>query len=57
MFLGVPFNMFSYAVLLNLMCKKTDYKPGGIVHIIGDAHIYENHIDAVEKQLSRNPKE
>ena len=57
MFLGVPFNMFSYAVLLNLMCKKTDYKPGGIVHVIGDAHIYENHIDAVEKQLSRNPKE
>ena len=57
MFLGVPFNMFSYAVLLKLMCKKTDYKPGGIVHIIGDAHIYENHMDAVETQLSRDPVE
>lgn len=56
-FLGVPFNMFSYAVLVRLMCIKTNLKPGGIHHIFGDAHVYECHRDAIQEQLSRVPNE
>jgi dihydrofolate reductase/thymidylate synthase len=52
MFLGIPFNMFSYSVLLHIMSQRTGIAPGGVVHSIGDAHIYSNHIQAVYKQLS-----
>ncbi|AII17128.1 putative thymidylate synthase [Aureococcus anophagefferens virus] len=52
MFLGIPFNMVSYSVLLHIMCKKTGKKPGLVHHIIGDAHVYHNHIDAVNEQYN-----
>lgn len=55
MFLGVPFNILSYAVLLHLVCFKTGYKPGGMIHCIGDAHIYTDHEKAVMTQLERTP--
>ena len=54
MFLGIPFNMFSYSVLLHIMSQRTGIPPGGVVHSIGDAHIYSEHTQAVLKQLS-NP--
>ena len=54
MFLGVPFNMFSYAVFLHMMSAKTGIAPGGVVHSIGDAHVYADHKEAVEEQL-KNP--
>jgi thymidylate synthase len=54
MFLGVPFNMFSYAIFLHMMSAKTGIAPGGVVHSIGDAHIYADHKDAVMEQL-KNP--
>ncbi|PQM59542.1 MAG: thymidylate synthase [Rhodobacteraceae bacterium] len=54
MFLGIPFNMFSYSVLLHIMALRTGLSPGGVVHCIGDAHVYENHVDAVKKQLKNN---
>ena len=55
MFLGVPFNITSYAFLLHIIGHLTNYIPRNLVHIIGDAHIYEQHIDAVSKQLMRVP--
>lgn len=54
MFLGVPFNQFSYGVFLNIMCLKTGLSPGYVVHSIGDAHVYADHTDAIRKQLE-NP--
>lgn len=51
MFLGIPFNMFSYSILLHLMAKRTNLLPGGVVHCIGDAHVYEDHVNAVKSQL------
>ena len=54
LFLGVPFNMFSYSALVHMMAHLTGKLPGGLVHIIGDAHIYEEHIGVVEEQLERN---
>lgn len=56
MFLGVPYNIASYSFLTYIFAHLTGYKPGKLVHIIGDAHIYEEHIEAIHKQLSRNPK-
>ena len=53
MFLGIPFNIASYSFLLHIISKITGYKAGKFIHIIGDAHIYEQHIDAVRKQLMR----
>ena len=55
MFLGVPFNISSYSFLLHIVGKITGYVPRYFIHIIGDTHIYENHIDAVKKQLLRIP--
>ena len=55
MFLGVPFNITSYAFLLCIIGHITGYKPRKFIHIIGDAHIYEEHLEAVTKQISRDP--
>ena len=57
MFLGVPFNIASYAFLTCILCKLTGYKPGSLIHILGDAHIYEEHTQAVMEQMKRVPKQ
>lgn len=56
MFLGVPFNIASYSLLLLMLAHVTRYEPGDFVHTIGDAHIYSNHMEQVKLQLSRTPK-
>ena len=55
MFLGVPFNMAQYAMLLTMMAQTTDTTPRRLVHTFGDAHIYSNHFDQVNMQLERTP--
>jgi len=55
MFLGVPFNIASTALLTYMICHITGLTPGSITLVIGDAHIYESHIDAVKEQLTRTP--
>lgn len=54
LFLGVPFNISSYGLLLHLLCKETSLKPGELIGSFGDIHLYKNHIEQAKEQISRD---
>ena len=57
LFLGVPFNISSYGLLLELLCVETGYEPGDLIGNFGDIHLYKNHIEQAKEQISRKPFE
>ncbi|KAH6659415.1 thymidylate synthase [Truncatella angustata] len=55
--LGVPFNIASYALLTHMIAHVTDLVPGSLTHVMGDAHVYVDHVDALKEQMTRQPRE
>ena len=55
-FLGIPFNIASYALLTAMVAQVVGLKPGSFIHTLGDAHLYANHFDQAREQLRRTPK-